>query len=75
MTLSAYREMSLMCADHKIFAKVLGNRLKRVIERVIHQGQFGIPGWSMRAGHGRIRDFLESCQGGGDLGYRLERSI
>lgn len=59
-----------MCSDYKLFAKILGNRMKKVIDLIIHRGQYGVPGQCMREGHGRIRDFLEGRQrrGGGVLG-------
>lgn len=63
-----------MCADYKVFAKILGNRLKKVMGSVIHGGQFGIPGRSMRVGHGRIRDFLEGSNKGGILGLDWEKA-
>lgn len=38
---ASYRPISLLCTDVKILAKVLANRLKKIISRVIHADQTG----------------------------------
>lgn len=64
-----YRGLSLMCGDYKLFAKVLGNRLRKVIGKVIDGGQMGVPGRTMFSGQGRIKGYIEErrMDGGGVL--------
>lgn len=55
-----WRPMSLLCADYKIFSKVLANRLRKVMEQVIHIDQsYCIPGRSIRDNISLIQDYLE----------------
>ena len=55
-----WRPVSLLCADYKILSKVLANRLKNVMEQVVHVDQsYCIPGRSIRDNISLIRDYLE----------------
>lgn len=50
VTVKDYRAITLMNAVHKIFAKILRNRLKEVLDRGIDVRQFGVPGRSISVG-------------------------
>lgn len=40
--------VSLLCTDYKLLSKVLANRLKKVMDQVIHQTQtYSVPGRSI----------------------------
>lgn len=52
--------MSLLCADYKILSKVLANRLRKVMEQVMHIDQsYCIPGRSIRDNISLIQDYWE----------------
>ena len=37
----SYRPVSLLCCDYKILTRILADRLKRVLDKIIHQDQTG----------------------------------
>ena len=54
-----YRPITLLCADYKILAKILSERMKLVLHKVIYQKQFcGIPGRSINQCNIELRDLL-----------------
>ena len=54
-----WRPVSLLNTDYKLFAKVLSNRLKNVIEQVVHSDQtYSVPGRSIYNNINIIRDSL-----------------
>ena len=55
-----WRPVSLLCVDYKMLSKALANRLKRVIEYIIHRDQtYCVPGRSIFDNVFLIRDILE----------------
>lgn len=57
-----WRPLSLLCIDCRIFSKVLANRLRRVMEEVIHIDQtYCVPGRSIFDNVSLIRDTMEVC--------------
>ncbi|XP_023193817.1 tyrosine-protein kinase SYK isoform X1 [Xiphophorus maculatus] len=55
-----WRPVSLLCTDYKLLSKVLANRLKKVMEQVVHQTQtYCVPGRSMIDNISLIRDVLD----------------
>jgi len=56
-----WRPVSLLCADYKIFWKVLANRVKVVVGSVVHPDQtYCVPGRSIHDNNFLVRDSL-SC--------------
>uniref|UniRef100_A0A670JT87 Reverse transcriptase domain-containing protein n=1 Tax=Podarcis muralis TaxID=64176 RepID=A0A670JT87_PODMU len=61
--LKNYRPISLLNVDYKIFADILANRLKRVLNEVIHKDQAGfLPGRHLSDNVRNIIDILELLQ-------------
>ena len=61
-----WRPVSLLCSDYKLLSKALANRLKNVMEQLIHQNQtYCVPGRSIVDNVSLIRDILEAS---GSLG-------
>ena len=57
--ITSYRPINLLCVDYKILAKILAERIKRVIHKVIHNKQFcGIPGRSIVHSNMELRDVI-----------------
>uniref|UniRef100_A0A670I215 Reverse transcriptase domain-containing protein n=1 Tax=Podarcis muralis TaxID=64176 RepID=A0A670I215_PODMU len=58
-----YRPISLLNVDYKIFADILANRFKKVLNEVIHTDQTGfLPGRHLSANTRNIIDILELLQ-------------
>uniref|UniRef100_A0A670K5X3 Reverse transcriptase domain-containing protein n=1 Tax=Podarcis muralis TaxID=64176 RepID=A0A670K5X3_PODMU len=61
--LKNYRPISLLNVDYKIFADILANRLKKVLNEVIHKDQAGfLPGRHLFDNTRNIIDILELLQ-------------
>uniref|UniRef100_A0A670I0Q6 Reverse transcriptase domain-containing protein n=1 Tax=Podarcis muralis TaxID=64176 RepID=A0A670I0Q6_PODMU len=61
--LKNYRPISLLNVDYKIFADILANRLKKVLNEVIHKDQAGfLPGRHLSDNTRNIVDVLELLQ-------------
>ena len=59
LTIKDYRPISLLCVDYKILSKILAERIKRVLHKVIHNKQFcGIPGRSIVQCNMELRDII-----------------
>ena len=55
-----WRPVSLLCTDYKMLSKVLANRLKKVMDQVIHRTQtYCVPGRSIVDNVSLIRDLLD----------------
>lgn len=55
-----WRPVSLLCTDYKLLSKVLANRLKKVMDQVVHQTQtYCVPGRSMFDNISLVRDILD----------------
>lgn len=62
-----WRPVSLLCADYKILLKVLANRLKKVMDQIVHQRSR--PSRSIVDNVSLVRDILEvSSSLGCDIG-------
>ncbi|KAI3370929.1 hypothetical protein L3Q82_023482, partial [Scortum barcoo] len=62
-----WRPVSLLCTDYKLLSKVLANRLRKVMDQVIHRTQtYCVPGRSIVDNVSLIRDILEVS---GSLGF------
>ena len=59
--LSAWRPISLLCVDTKILAKLFAERLKNVIENVIHPNQYCVPLKTIIDCNNNIRDLVYFC--------------
>ena len=58
--LKNWRPVALLCADYKIFAKVLSNRLKSHLDSIVHKDQTCcVPGRSITDNLFLIRDMLD----------------
>ena len=56
-SINNYRPISLLCVDYKILSKVLSERMKKVLHKVIHSKQFCcIPGRSINQCNMELRD-------------------
>ena len=54
-----FRPISLLCVDYKILAKVMSERIKKVLCKVINNKQFcGIPGRSINQCNMELRDLI-----------------
>ena len=54
-----YRPISLLCVDYKILSKLLSERLKQVLHKVIHSKQFCcVPGKSINHCNMEMRDII-----------------
>lgn len=54
------RPVSLLCTDYKLLSKVLANRLRKVMNQVIHRTQtYCVPGRSIVNNVSLIRDVLD----------------
>ena len=52
--------VSLLCVDYKLLSKVLSNRLKKLMDQLIHRSQtWCVPGRSIVDNVSLIRDILE----------------
>lgn len=61
--LANWRPITLLCADYKILAKVLAQRLKKVMSTVVHPDQTcGVPGRSSSMNLALIRDAIAWAQ-------------
>ena len=55
-----WRPVSLLCSDYKLLSRTLANRLKKVMEQLIHRSQtYCVPGRSIVDNVSLIRDILE----------------
>ena len=55
-----YRPISLLCTDYKILSKILSERIKIVLCKVINNKQFcGIPGRSINQCNMELRDMIQ----------------
>ena len=59
--LSAWRPISLLCVDTKILAKLYAERLKNVIDKVIHPNQYCAPYKTIVDSNNNIRDIIYYC--------------
>ena len=58
-SINDYRPISLLCVDYKILSKVLAERLKKVLHKVIHSKQFCcVPGKSINHCNMELRDVI-----------------
>ena len=58
-SINNYRPISLLCVDYKILAKVLSERMKKVLHKVIHSKQFcSVPGRSINHCNMELRDIF-----------------
>ena len=56
-----WRPVSLLCSDYKLLSKALANRLKKVMEQLIHRTQtYCVPGRTIVENVSLIRDILEA---------------
>ena len=59
MSISNFRPITLLCVDYKILSKILAERLRAVLHKVIHNKQFcGIPGRSIIQCNMELRDVM-----------------
>lgn len=63
-----WRPVSLLCADYKILLKVLANRLKKVMDQIVHQRSR--PSRSIVDNVSLVRDILEVSSSLGCTGPR-----
>ena len=55
-----WRPVSLLCTDYKLLSKVLANKLRKVMDKVIHRTQtYCMPGRSIVDNMSLIQDILE----------------
>lgn len=55
-----WRPVSLLCSDYKIFSKALANRMKDIMDQIVHQDQsYCVPGRSIHDNISLIRDVLD----------------
>lgn len=55
-----WRPVALLCTDYKILSKALANRLREVMDLVVHQDQtYCVPGRSILDNVSLIRDILD----------------
>ena len=58
-SINNYRPISLLCVDYKILSKLLAERLKKVLHKVINSKQFCcVPGWSINQCNMELRDVI-----------------
>ena len=61
--LKNWRPVALLCTDYKLFSKVLANRLKNVLETIIHRDQsYCVPDRSIMDNIFLMRDLLDLCK-------------
>ena len=54
-----YRPISLLCVDYKILAKLLSERIKKVLNKIIHSKQFcAVPGRTINQCNMELRDII-----------------
>ena len=55
-----WHPVSLLCTDYKILSKALANRLREMMDHVVHQDQtYCVPGRSILDNVSLIRDILD----------------
>ena len=59
--LSDWRPISLLCVDAKILAKLYAERLKKVIDKVVHPNQYCAPYKTIVDSNNNIRDLIFYC--------------
>ncbi|CAI7778264.1 unnamed protein product [Closterium sp. NIES-54] len=70
--LSNYRPITLLSFAYKILAKVIVDRIKKVIHRVISPKQYGfIPGRRLTDGVTLVGDIIDTAKNGGEDWYLL----
>ena len=58
-SIKSYRPISLLCVDYKILSKILSERLKKVLHKVINSKQFCcVPGKSINHCNMELRDIV-----------------
>lgn len=58
-----WRPLALLCTDYKIPSKVLANRLKSILDKIIHEDQsYCIPGRSIMDSLFLMRDIFDICE-------------
>ena len=57
--ISDFRPISLLCVDYKILAKILSERMKRILCKIIHSKQFcAVPGRNINQCNMELRDLV-----------------
>ena len=59
LSITNFRPITLLCVDYKILSKILAERIRAVLHKVVHNKQFcGIPGRSIIQCNMELRDVI-----------------